>query len=290
MSSLTYTIGMMELSGTALVYERRVPLKIIAEEESKLRRLDLDDALSLEARAAAEQTLLQWKRVLELSLVFASLHDAVLQLGLRTVADLICASDRVDALVVTLSRLQPKDVVHENAELLRPYARLQPHADEPATIDTEAAVRSVQSLLLHCPIEQLERAGREHALADLAHRSRLAFDGLRAFVARRSHPQQEAFTAAGRVYAEGRASIDEVAAMLGLEVPDVVALLEDHGFRRSVDALRLSDEGRRERLESIRRDRLERAGQPASSPSQVARDVIASQRIEGVDARPWLRT
>jgi len=280
----------MQLSGPGLVYERRAPFKIIAEEENKLRKLDLDDASRTDPREAAEQALVHWTRALELSLLFASLHDAILELGLRTVADLIRESGRVDALVVTLSRLEVRRVLEDNADALRPYARLQPHADEPATIDTETVVRSVRSLLLHCPIEQLERVGRNHALAELAHRLRLAFDGLRAFVARRSHPEQDAVSAAGRVYAEGRATIDEVAAMLGIEVPDVVALLEEQGFRRSVDDLRLSDDDRRDRLQRIRDDRLARGGKPMPSHARVVRDVIASQRIEGIDARPWLRT
>jgi len=39
----------------------------------------------------------------------------------------------------------------------------------------------------------------------------------------------------------------------------------------------------------IREDRLKRAGKFEPTPKQVARDVIASERIEGVDARLWIR-
>lgn len=76
--------------------------------------------------------------------------------------------------------------------------------------------------------------------------------------------------------------------MLDLEVPDAVALLEERGFRRSVDGLRLSADARHERLRRIREDRLARGGRPVPSPAYVVRDVIASQRIEGIDARSWL--
>lgn len=97
-----------------------------------------------------------------------------------------------------------------------------------------------------------------------------------------------AVTAAGHQYADGRVSVEEVAAMLDLEVPDAVALLEEHGFRRSVDGLRLAAEARRERLRRIREDRLARGGHPVLSIAYVVRDVIANQRIEGIDARAWL--
>jgi hypothetical protein len=57
----------------------------------------------------------------------------------------------------------------------------------------------------------------------------------------------------------------------------------------SIDGLRLSEEVRRERLRLIREERLGRGGEPAPSPEYVLRDVIASQRLAGIDARPWLR-
>jgi hypothetical protein len=49
----------------------------------------------------------------------------------------------------------------------------------------------------------------------------------------------------------------------------------------------LTDEGREAILDRIRRRRLEE-GQPSDSDEWIAREVIASQRIEGVDARPWI--
>jgi len=98
--------------------------------------------------------------------------------------------------------------------------------------------------------------------------------------------------AAGRAYAEGRLSIDEVAAVLGVVVCDAVALLQEQGFYRSVECLclRLSAESRREKLRAIREERLARAGEPRARPELIVRDVIASQRIEDIDARPWLKT
>jgi hypothetical protein len=277
----------MERQQDVLIYGRRVPLRFMAVNENELRLLEIDQPDA--TRALAGDTLSRWARFLELSLFFASLHDAVSTLGLATVADVIRDSDRVEALVVTFSRLDVRRVLTENAAVLRPYETLRPHANEPVIAETDVVRRAVQSLLLHCPMEGLDRLREDHGLAEVGHRCRLAYDGLQAFVARHSHPNKAAVIAAGRVYAEGRATLDEVAAMLSLPVPDVVALLEEGGFRRSIDGLRLTEEQRRDRVARIREDRVRRAGEPDPSDAHIARDVIASQRIEGIDARPWLQ-
>lgn len=69
-----------------------------------------------------------------------------------------------------------------------------------------------------------------------------------------------------------------------------MAQLEDHGYRRSVEGLRLSEEAKQQRLAAIREERRARNGAPGALPDLVRREVIASQRIEDVDARPWLKT
>jgi hypothetical protein len=273
----------------AWMYERQEQVKVIAQSELELRQRGFDEPNRV-ALAQAQEGLKQWARVLELSLLFASVQEAVTRLRLSTNADVVLQSDRVDALVRTLSRLDPPAVIAENAVALAPLLRLQIPADAPASVDMGLVLRAVKSLLLHCPIGALERAGNEHALPDLAHRCRLAFDRLAASIARNSHPQAEAMLAAGRAYAEGRLSIDEVAAVLGMVVSDAVALLQEQGFHRSVEDLRLPEEVRREKLRTIREERLGRDGAPQSRPDHIVRDVIASQRIEDIDARPWLRT
>jgi hypothetical protein len=286
---LAYTFRGMELAAAPLLYERRVPLKLIAAEENTLRQLQFDSGAD-SFQEVAERVMGQWARVLELSLFSACVHEAVLQLELMTAGDVLREFQRVDALARLLSRLDPDRVLEENRAALEPYLRGEPKLDDPATSDTATVVRSAESLLLHCPIADFERAGRDHGLAAPAHRCRLAYDGLRAFVRRHSQGREEAVHTAGRLYAEGRASVSEVAAMLAMEEPDVVALLEEHGFRRSVEGLRLEDGVRSARLAAMRADRLQRRGEPAPTPSYVVRDVIASQRIEDIDARPWLRS
>lgn len=93
----------------------------------------------------------------------------------------------------------------------------------------------------------------------------------------------------GRLYQRGAMELGDVAKELDDSPTDAIALLEEHGFGRTVETIRLSEEERRARLERIRQDRLERAGKPAYSPDLVRRSTVASERIEGVDARPWLK-
>jgi hypothetical protein len=265
-----------------LLFERRAASQFIAQADLRLRGAAFDEL--------AEDRLREWVRVLEVSLLFATIDEAALRLGLQTAVDVVREIERLDSFVVNVSRLDIARVCEENQAFLEPFIRLQPHAQAPMSIDINRTLLTVQSLLLHCPIGALEQAGHKYGCAELAHRCRLAFDGLTSFVARNSHPQQQAITAAGQAYAEGRLSLAEVAAVLALPVPDAVALLEEHGFRRCADQLLLSDDARRAKLAAIRSDRVARDGVLPDRPDLVAREVVASQRIEDIDARPWLRS
>jgi hypothetical protein len=63
-------------------------------------------------------------------------------------------------------------------------------------------------------------------------------------------------------------------------------LLESHGFCRNLDAVSLSDDERTEVLRKIREARLRRT---EAVVDLADREVIATQRIEGIDARTWVR-
>jgi hypothetical protein len=84
-------------------------------------------------------------------------------------------------------------------------------------------------------------------------------------------------------------SLTDVASVLQLEIVDAIMLLESRGYDRQLEQIALSDDERRSRLEAMREDRLQRQGRFDFSQEDVARDVIASERLEGVDARPWVR-
>ena len=264
---------------TTALYQPRAQARALGEKEHSLRQQV--------GIGSWDGQVVEWARVLELSLVFVTLNDTAVRLGLRTVRQLKKSAGEVASAVRTLTGLSLDDVVAENARLLETSAKLDVNDDEVIVQETDAVARAVQSLLLHCPIDALTRsAGADHP--EQVHRCKMAYDGLRAFVARHSHPDSVALAVIGRAYAEGRLSIDEAAKALSFEIEDTVALLEEQGFRRSVDTIRLDEATRNARLTAIRQDRLARRGQPSFDERLVARDVVASQRIEDIDARPWL--
>jgi hypothetical protein len=90
-------------------------------------------------------------------------------------------------------------------------------------------------------------------------------------------------------YIEGRLSLQEVANILGCDRSDAAAFLEEVGYCRSLETIEIPDAERVTMLARVRAEREKRAGQPQPERSRVVRDVIASQRIEGVEARPWIR-
>jgi hypothetical protein len=279
----------MSQGAPALLYQRRAP-RIIAQEDLELRRRGLDDPTDLSGTRAPDG-LRHWTRALELSFVFAAAGEAMARLGIEVVADIVRELKSIDDFVSTVTRLDVQGVLDENRQALdEVFGSNPPPADAPVPTNVDLVVRAATSLLGNCPIAALEQTGARHGMQELSHRCRLAFDGLTALIARNTQPMPSAVVAAGHAYAEGRLSIDEVAAVLGMGVPDAVALLEQQGFRRTVEGLRLTAEKRAERLRTIREDRMARAGATSARPDWVAREVIASQRIEDIDARPWLRS
>jgi hypothetical protein len=90
----------------------------------------------------------------------------------------------------------------------------------------------------------------------------------------------------GAEYVEGRLSLDALAAELGGDRADALAWLDERRLGRPLRLLALSPADMAERLARIRADRL-RGPRPAD-PSLVARSVVASMRLAGVDARPWV--
>ena len=87
---------------------------------------------------------------------------------------------------------------------------------------------------------------------------------------------------AAQFYLEGKVEISQLARMLSADPSDIAAEFEQRGFVRSLTTIQLSEEERRRRLLLLCRAR---AAGVMYSATLAARDVIASQRIEGIDAR-----
>jgi hypothetical protein len=84
---------------------------------------------------------------------------------------------------------------------------------------------------------------------------------------------------------EGTSPPEEILRALGLEAMDLMAVLDAQGAGRTAEQMRLTDARRAELLARVRAERLARGGKANLRPDLVARDVVASQRIEDVDAR-----
>jgi hypothetical protein len=81
----------------------------------------------------------------------------------------------------------------------------------------------------------------------------------------------------------------EIALLMDSEVTDAVALLENHGYSRAIGAIVLSSDDRQNAVARIRDERQRRASEwPLLSRKAVRDDVVASERIEGIDVRQWI--
>jgi len=161
----------------------------------------------------------------------------------------------------------------------------------PAELDPKAIrdslVRQAHAAVVSCPIDELVRLGEVAGRPDLSHRCRMAWERLRAAIRRSSAAEDPRLPTLGVAYAEGRLALEEVVTLMAMRPEDVVVLLERFGYVRHIDAIRAAPDLQR-RLESARDDRLRRKGRPDPNPSLLGREVIATQRIEDVDARPWV--
>jgi len=160
--------------------------------------------------------------------------------------------------------------------------------DSSTTVSRSAILRTMKSILELCAIEHLEGIAASYALEGWGHRCRVAYDGIKAFVLRNDPTKKEQVAIAGRAYVRGALSLLDVATLLNLHSVDAVVLLEELGFAKAIEQISLSDEDRERIYATMRRDRIQREARPNATPTAVARDVVASERIEGVDARRWI--
>ena len=89
-------------------------------------------------------------------------------------------------------------------------------------------------------------------------------------------------------YRGSKKSAAELATDLDIDLADILAALDEAGVARSLEENRLSPEERAARLAAL--DRRVASGAPTVDEALVRREVLSSQRIETVDARPWLST
>jgi Mn-dependent DtxR family transcriptional regulator len=93
----------------------------------------------------------------------------------------------------------------------------------------------------------------------------------------------------GEQYRRGQIRIQDAARLLGMSTSDAIFDLEQDGFSRAPAAVALTEDEREAVYQRLRQHRLQHTGPPVVDQELVERDVIASERIAGVDARSWMR-
>lgn len=275
------------------------PQPRVLEELDRPVRLLFTDIVPAAAPSGSKPSSLYSLELLERSAHFleqrqvvAGIMEAMDQLGVQTFAEFEERSQRVVRLAQQLTRVDPIAVLVRDPE----YARIALEASKSGgAFETlpenmlSSVVRAMSSLIEFCPIEDLVELGETLEREDLGHRCRDAYDWLKAFVRRHARSEDEPQRLIGRAYVEGRLSLNEVSRILAWSRPETARWLERMGYARDLTVIRLTDEEREERLAKIHRDRVERKGRPVHSEELAARDVIATQRIEDVDASPWIK-
>ena len=242
-----------------------------------------DDSFPDPARLT--ELLRQGTHCLELLVVLTATTEAVRELGIETYGDLKQRAADVQRRVAAATHLDVGAVLQS----ARQYAPSSvPADDEPIRTGLQRLKLLVRTVTASCPTDLFDDLASFFTLPEWGYRFHVAYEALRSFLRRHNPKQREPLLIVGRYYQQGALEIGDVATLLDESIPDSVVLLEEHGFGRTVDTIALHHDARAQRLEKIREDRLRRGGLPAYSKELVRRSTIASERIEGVDARPWL--
>lgn len=263
---------------------RQATLAALIEQESELRKQFLvpeptrEEIVGLLSRCAG---------FLELQLLLVGITEAAVICELRRAADLPRCAQRMFGIARGLTGLDLEVVVKEHQRDLRHDSQgpLPPEFD-PKTI-RDGLVRQAHASVVSCPIDELVHLGEVAGRPDLSHRGRMAWERLRAAIRRSSAAEDPRLPTLGVAYAEGRLALEEVVTLMAMRPEDVVELLERFGYARHIETIRTAPDLQR-RLQAARDDRLRRKGRPDPDPSLLGREVIATQRIEDVDARPWV--
>jgi hypothetical protein len=280
-------------NATTYLVEPRASLKLMTRRETAWREAYAAHLASANQTGPSryELTTLFERAVsaLELHLGCAAFYEALHELRVETFADMPPHVGRALDIASKMARVDVRSVLRESQN--------QPPAGPPSQTPMDGRIvnvvavmlRASRAMLVHVPLEALALISRDQDFTELWHRLVTAYESLTAFVRRGDPaPTAEAMRVAGRAYVDGRLALDEVASLLDVSREDAVALLEAQGYCRTAERVQLLPEQRAATLRAIREERLTRGGTPIASSALVRREVIASQRIEGVDARPWL--
>jgi hypothetical protein len=222
--------------------------------------------------------------LVHLSVTFAELradrHDRPEEDNFREAA--IVASLNVDEVLAANS-----DVVRTLLE--RGRGREHPVRPSREVPDLDMLAAAIEKLTSKFELDVVKQACVELDTPEVCSRIICTHEALCRFVARHDRWTERSVRILGVDYCAGRLPLQELAKLLSLSIPDTIVRLEQCGYSRPLEAIKLSEAERDEAFARMRQDRQRRGGTAEASASAIARDVIASQRIEGIDARRAFR-
>jgi hypothetical protein len=208
--------------------------------------------------------------------------------GAKTLRDTVAMSDAICHEAQALTSLHPLEVMRENPALIAQVTEARMPSLEDPIPDLAAIVSASDAMVRAFPEKELTDLLSKVAIPEIGARIQVTLDGIRRFIKRNDPWMDQRLKLVGPEYAAGRLEIAGAALVLELTVPDTVAKLEECGYARALEHIELSADERNRFYQALRSDRLARNGKPAPSSATIARDVIATQRIESVDARSWV--
>jgi hypothetical protein len=206
--------------------------------------------------------------------------------GCQTIPEAVEQHEDIERLVHALTKLRPAEVFRDNPLAVRRLSKAPPATDDLPKLDRLLLI--VSSFVGAFPVRKLVDLAIEVGLQDFGARIQVAHDGLDRFAKRNDPLTDHRIRIVGPDYAAGQLSLGDATHALAMSAPDTVALLEKFGYARPLEHIALTEERRALHYGALRRSRQQRHGKPHAEPSAIARDVIATQRIEDIDARPWL--
>ena len=217
---------------------------------------------------------------LELYVVLSHLAEACVQLDVRTARHVREEISKILANATRACALDIDQVLRANHGVLN--IPRTPDDDEPLEYRraVERWCREAHSVVADFgDAERFYKIAAAFGVPASGHRIRCAVERLSSFRQRNKPGIQELWVIMGRMYAEGHLSIAQAAQSLESDVSTVVRWFEDYGFDIHPQTQLLSDKQRNEIAEAMT------LGYPSFDPSLSRRCTIASQRIEGIDAR-----
>jgi hypothetical protein len=223
--------------------------------------------------------------LIEILYVSAVCIESAHRCGVTTLRQMTTCGGEIFRMVHSLTSLPTMNVVQENAKLIQQMEQISKPQPEDLIPELSGVVSSACAMERTFPEKELTELATRFGIHEYGARITFALDGIRRLITRNDPLVDQRMRTLGPEYVAGELTLDQVAGVLGLNIPDTVARLEDCGFARPVEHVALTEHARDELYAELRKMRAQ--GVP-SGARRVMRDVIATQRIEGIDARVWI--